>query len=250
MFRSLAAAFVALVASCASPATAAPPPPGALFDLSKWVLQLPVSDGKGGVVQVKQPALATYSSAYFFTDAATNAMTFWCPEDGAHTSGSSFPRSELRQVPDFTLGHAAQLNVTMSVSKLPTGGSITVGQIHFDGISGHCSICIELEYTDGDLLAHLRDKSCKSVTKTVGKGYTLGQHFSYSLTVDNALSVRASSDTGTMAPYAYDWAIGGCGMPVGKCPLYFKMGDYVQTASSSSSNGGIVAIHAYSMSGV
>jgi hypothetical protein len=241
--------FIALLLSLACASASAVSPPGQLFDLTSFALQLPVSDGGGGVQQIKQPALATYTSEYFYTNASSGAMTFWCPENGAHTSGSSYPRSELRQVPDFTLGRKAQMNVSMSVDKLPTGGSIPVGQIHFDGISGHCSIVIELEYSSGSLVAHLRDSACKSLSKTVGSGYSLGEVFSYSLIVDG-LDVQATSDSGTMAPYAYDWVIKGCGQPAGKCPLYFKVGDYVQTASSSSVNGGIVSVHSLSLAGV
>ena len=174
-------------------------------------------------------------------------MTFWAPENGAHTGGSSYPRSELRQIPNFVLAGHSQLNVSMSVLKLPTGGAITVGQIHFDKISGHCSIVIELEFqAPGNLVAHLRDSQCNGITKTIGSGYSVGASFSYSLTI-NGLYVQATSDTGTMAPYAYDWAITGCNQPIGMCPLYFKFGDYIQTASSSAINGGIVAVTDYDM---
>ena len=244
-------ALLALIA-CPNARASKAPAPGSLFNLSSWVLQLPIADGKGGVVEIKQPALETYTSAYFFTDPQTQAMTFWAPEDGAHTSGSSYPRSELRQVPDITLEHAAQLNVTMSVTKVPSGGAITVGQIHFSSISGHCSIVIELEYDAGDLIAHLRDSACKGISKTVGKGYALGERFSYALTIlgGGSLSVSAISDTGSMPPYKYDWAIGGCGQATGKCPLYFKTGDYIQSASSSATQGGIVAIHSLALAGV
>lgn len=91
-------------------------PPGVLFNLTSWGLQLPISNGKGGVAQVLQPALKTYTSAYFFTDPTDNGMTFWCPENGATTSGSSFPRSELREEVDFDLSPGRHvLNATISV---------------------------------------------------------------------------------------------------------------------------------------
>ena len=234
---------VALLACCAQAVS----PPGALFNLSAFQLQLPVSNGNGGVEVIQAAALtAGYTSEYFYTNTSTMAMTFWTPENGAHTSGSSYARTELRQQPNFVLSGRSQLNVTMAVFKLPSGGSITVGQIHFDKISGHCSIVIELEYTSGSLVAHLRDSACKGVTKTVGSGYVLGQSFSFSLNIDG-LNVQATSDTGTMAPYAYDWAIQGCNQPIGKCPLYFKTGCYIQSSSSSSTNGGIVSISDYAM---
>jgi hypothetical protein len=240
-------AFLAAVLLGAARAAAPPPPPGALFNLSSFQLQLPLSNGRGGVEIIQPAALATYTSEYFYTDAATRAMVFWAPENGAHTSGSMYPRSELRQIPNFFLSGRSQLNVTMAVRQLPSTGAITVGQIHFDKVSGSCSIVIELEYqAPGNLVAHLRDAACRGVLKTVGSGYRLGESFSFSLTVDG-LAVQAASDSGTMAPYAYDWPISGCGEPAGKCPLYFKTGDYVQAASNSATKGGVVAISDFSM---
>ena len=190
----------ACLALAASAAAVSAPPPGALFNLSSWQLQLPTSNGAGGVTIISMPALASYSSEYFYTNATTSAMTFWCPENGAHTSGSSYPRSELRQIPNWHFKGHSQLNVTMSVLKLPTGGSITIGQVHADGLSGHCSIIIELEFSDGEIVAHLRDSACKGVTKKVGSGVALGQSFSYSLTIDGTLAT-AATDSGGMAPY-------------------------------------------------
>ena len=265
-----------LVVACAAAAAAAPPPPpGALFNLSSFQLQLPTSNGQGGVTVISQPELATYTSAYFYTNATTKAITFWCPEDGAHTSGSSYPRSELRQIPNWHFKGRSQLNATMAVLKLPSGGSITIGQVHADGLQGHCSIIIELEYTNGDIIAHLRDSACKGVTKKVGSGYALGQSFSYTLTIDNTLAT-ATTDSGGMAPYDCEYCAAAtrracapaaaspcaphCSLPhnadswssiggvaTDKLPIYFKAGDYVQTASSSSTLGGIVAIESISM---
>ena len=145
-------------------------PPGVLFNLSSWGLQLPLSNGKGGVAQVLQPALKTYTSAYFYTDPADNGMTFWCPENGATTGGSSFPRSELREEFDFDLSPGRHvLNATVAVlSANSSKASVTIGQAHVDGISGHCSIFGELMWTDGTVTAHLRDKGCNNVNVIVG----------------------------------------------------------------------------------
>ena len=41
--------------------------------------------------------------------------------------------------------------------------SITIGQAHFDGLSGSCSICVELEWNDGVINSHMRDSNCKTV---------------------------------------------------------------------------------------
>jgi hypothetical protein len=232
----IAAAAAALVetARCAAAGPAIPPPlpaippplpaippPGAVFNLSAWTLQLPVSDGHGGVVEIKEPQLDTYTSEYFYTNgsSANNAMTFWCPEDGAHTSGSSYPRSELRETADWTFIGTNRLNVTIAVLEEPTGGAITIGQVHVDGLSHSCSIVIELEWESGDIVAHLRDDQCNPVSKTVGTGYAIGDPVHYSIGIDG-LDAFASTDTGSMPPYSYSWMNTSV-------PIYFKVGDYV-----------------------
>lgn len=49
-------------------------------------------------VEIRQPQLQTYEYApYFWTD-GTHGVTFTAPANGATTSGSSNPRSELREM--------------------------------------------------------------------------------------------------------------------------------------------------------
>src|SRR5271154_3047125 len=82
-------------------------PPSGNFDLSHWSLQLPtingVLTGNGGNVDtVSNSQLGVgFTNAYFHTG-PDGAMTFWAPDDGSTPSGSSHPRSELREeiVPD------------------------------------------------------------------------------------------------------------------------------------------------------
>jgi hypothetical protein len=139
------------------------PAPGQLFNLTNWKLQLPQASKKGGVVEISQPALATYSSPNFYTNATDMSMTFWCPINGAHTSGSGFPRSELRELFNFTTQGTHVLAVTMRVDEIPPSGSITIGQAHLDGLSGACSIFCELEWTNGEIVSHVRTQTCSSV---------------------------------------------------------------------------------------
>jgi Alginate lyase len=64
--------------------------PGDLLDLRNWYLTLPSGD--------EQPALTTYSSRWFGLDAAKGGVVFTANAGGATTSGSSYPRSELREM--------------------------------------------------------------------------------------------------------------------------------------------------------
>lgn len=175
-------------------------PPGQLFNLTGWDLQLPVSDGKGGVVSISQPALATYTSEYFYTDATDSSMTFWAPISGAHTSGSSYPRSELRELLDFNYSGTHVLNVSMVVLEVPTNGKITIGQAHFDGVSGACSIFCELEWQTGVVVSHVRDQACNNVNMQLpGAPFELGEAFSYTIEVDGDV-LRVSTSRGAAAP--------------------------------------------------
>ena len=221
-------------------AAAPPPPPGKLFNLSSFVLQLPVAAPGGGIEEVKAPALDTYSSAFFFTDAADKQMTFFCPENGAHTSGSEFPRSELREQPDFDLrkGGFHRLNATLTVVSTTKAEAVTIGQAHIDGISGACSIFIELEWANGDIISHMRDKDCKGVKETVGSGYKLGDAVTYSLVVSGD-SAFVSTDRGSQkAPYVYSWL-------KTSTPVYFKLGNYLQDSGNSATLGSVVKVAAF-----
>eukprot|EP00456_Euglypha_rotunda_P032135 TRINITY_DN2492_c0_g1_i4.p1 TRINITY_DN2492_c0_g1~~TRINITY_DN2492_c0_g1_i4.p1 ORF type:complete len:201 (+),score=27.78 TRINITY_DN2492_c0_g1_i4:89-604(+) len=165
-------------------------------------------------------------------------MTFWCPENGAHTSGSNYPRSELREMPangEWGNTGTHEMNATCKISQLPQSGKLVIGQVHADGVSGSCSIILELEMTNSDLVAHVRDKSCNNVQYTVGTGYALNTKISYQVKYQNGV-LYCTTDRGSMPAYSYSW---------NTYPLYFKAGDYVQDNSSSSTQGGL--IHFYSL---
>jgi len=216
--------------------------PGTKFDLTNWQLQLPIADGSG-VKQVQGSELITFASANFYLNTSTNAMTFWAPENGAHTSGSLYPRSELRELaPGFPNGDwkaatgTHQMNVTLSVLKLPQDGSIVIGQVHADGVSGSCSVVLELEYTSGPLIAHTRDSSCGNVQTTVGHS-SVGAEIEYQVEVkNNQLTVKTNTGSTSTTTIHNTY------------PIYFKVGSYVQDSASSSTQGGTVAVTKVSVS--
>ena len=74
--------------------------PSQLLDLSSWKLTLPVAGDSGSSPrEVKQPELAEFSLApYFRINDAGDAVVFRAPAGGFTTSGSSYPRSELREM--------------------------------------------------------------------------------------------------------------------------------------------------------
>ncbi len=70
-------------------------PPGGNFDLSHWKITLP--DATASETNSAQ-LVAGFTNALYFYTATDGAMTFWCPVNGGTTSGSSYPRSELREL--------------------------------------------------------------------------------------------------------------------------------------------------------
>ena len=71
-------------------------PPGSNFDLSHWKITLPINNAE-------EHSAAELSAGYehpdwFFTDADTGGMVFKAPNLGDTTGGSSYARSELREM--------------------------------------------------------------------------------------------------------------------------------------------------------
>ncbi|WP_053171341.1 polysaccharide lyase family 7 protein [Streptomyces sp. SBT349] len=80
-----------------------PPPGGAelpseVLDLSDWKVTLPIGED-GDPTEIFQPDLDGYShDPYFQVNDAGDAVRFRAPVNGVTTGGSSYPRSELREM--------------------------------------------------------------------------------------------------------------------------------------------------------
>jgi len=134
--------------------------PAQILDLKAWKLTLPTGSA-GSPKEITQPALATFTSSPWFqptSDCA--AVVFRSAVDGVTTKGSSYPRSELREMGDG--GSAAgwssssgthTMTVTEAFTKLPEGKPQLVGaQIHdaSDDVSVFRLEGSSLYVTDGD----------------------------------------------------------------------------------------------------
>lgn len=82
------------------PVTASPGVPAQLLDLTNWEVTLPILDSEtGAALEIKQPQLATYTNAnYFSLTSDGKGVRFRANAGGATTSGSQYPRSELREM--------------------------------------------------------------------------------------------------------------------------------------------------------
>jgi len=114
--------------------------PSGNFDLSNWKITLPVDQGGslgGTAIEVKN--LSGYKNSKYFYTGPDGAMVFYAPVDGATTKGSSYARSELREMKGsekaaWKLSEGGFMSATLEVDSAPVregvGGRLVVGQIH------------------------------------------------------------------------------------------------------------------------
>jgi hypothetical protein len=234
-------------------------PPGQNFDLSHWKLQLPtiggVLTGTAGSVDSVQPSslVAGYTNAYFYTG-PDGAMTFWVPDDGSTTGGSTHPRSELREqlIPgndntNWTLYGTHILSAQCKILQVSSDtGKVCISQIHepntrpdgsasagneqmimFDLLSQKIYVNINL---DGD------QSSSFSQTLISGSGVQLSNTVNYTISVTNGMltmlvngvtrSWDLFSGTNYQGHVATNWDTASGNT------VYFKAGDYNQTVNT------------------
>jgi hypothetical protein len=219
-------------------------PPGKNFDLTHFVLQLPVASGSS-VQQISD--LATYTSQYFYT-AADGAMTFWCPVTGAHTPNTHYPRTELRELAtggDWAISGTHTLTATFKVTQTPPSKGTIIGQIHGNATGGTAEI-LKLEWTtQNTIVASVEDDNnpATQIDKTIGS-YTLGEQISYAIKLQNSLLQVTITDANGVSksvssPYtASSWT---------NDKYYFKLGDYVQLNTGTNADGGLVSFYAFAI---
>jgi hypothetical protein len=110
--------------------------PAEVLDLKNWKLTLPI----GAPDEIKQPALATYQHPeYFHLNDARDGVVFRAHCGGATTSGSGYPRSELREMIKDGTANAAwspssgihKMVVREAITHLPVAKpDVVAAQIH------------------------------------------------------------------------------------------------------------------------
>lgn len=126
-----------------TPAPAPEPPgsPAAFLDLRDWKITLPIDTSHSGSPdEILQPELATYVlEPYFHLNAEKNAVVFRAPVEGATTSSSGYPRSELREMADggtkqaswSTTSGTHTLVLRQAITHLPAvKRHVVAGQVH------------------------------------------------------------------------------------------------------------------------
>jgi hypothetical protein len=208
--------------------TPPPPPPPAvgavpasILNLTNWKLTLPIDTAHAGSPdEIVQPELSTFQDEYFHTNATGNGVVFAAPCGGATTSGSGYPRSELREMTNngstaaswSTTSGTHTMTITQAVTHLPVvKPQIVAGQIHGPSddvivfrLEGQ-KLFIDLNGTQGPVL---------------NNQYNLGDIFTVKFVAHNG-----GVDCYYNGNYIYTY-------PVSQSGCYFKAGAYTQSNTS------------------
>lgn len=202
--------------------------PADVIDMTNWKLQAADSvpgESNAGLLEILQPYLAErVISAVFEVTPGCEAVVFSAGVDGATTSGSDYPRSELREMVDAGSAEASwssasgvhTLVVTEAFTHLPNDKPHLVGaQIHDseDDVSVFRLEDTKLYVTDGDN-AH---------ATLVDDSYQLGTPFEAKYVVESG-EVRAFYNGVLKATMKKSFS-----------GAYFKVGAYTQANCENSS---------------
>lgn len=203
--------------------------PANILNLTNWKITLPIdgSDSGSDADEIKQPALATYSIDPYFKNNATNTgVQFRAHTGGATTSGSGYPRSELREMTSNGTVNASwssgsgthTMEIDQAITHLPVvKPHIVAGQIH-DGsddvivfrLEGQ-KLFIDINGSDGP---------------TLNSAYVLGTRFKVKFVVSGNQTKCCYND---VLKYTLSKSYSGA---------YFKAGAYTQSSCKSGGNPG------------
>ena len=218
------------------------PKPDKILNFSHWVLQEPVVSGSSVLTIPSSKLVTGYSDQYLYTSSTPNgdAVTFFTPENGAHTTNSSYPRTELREL--NSNGTNANWNMvgtnilTASLEATNISDHTVIGQVHIGsplpGTAAANSTKPLLKlyyYANGSLIAGLEKSPSGSQSKTTIGNIPLRTKFTY--------MIRVSGDTITIKLNSNTPIVLTASSSFNKYGMYFKAGDYLQTTGSSSTVG-------------
>jgi len=195
------------------------PSPSSILHLKNWKLTLP-SGAPEKPTEIKQPALSTYSDEqYFATAPDCKSVLFRAEVGGITTKGSSYPRSELREMSydgtansDWsTFSGTHTMFIDEAITAVPfKKRHVVAGQIHD---ADDDVIFIRLEYPK--LFISINGKE----GPTLDANYELGRRFTIKYVVaHDEISVYYNQNSQA----AFSFHRSGTG-------FYFKAGAYAQS---------------------
>jgi hypothetical protein len=135
-------------------------PPGAVFDLHAWKLQIP------GPIEVKE--LRNYSSAYFFVNDSREMVFSLDAAEKGTTPNTHYVRSELRHLPNWTVDGSHTLSGDVRVESHLQPDKVTVLQIHGVTPDGeNAPPLLRIALNNGDLYAALKSDAAGDKTDMV-----------------------------------------------------------------------------------
>jgi hypothetical protein len=224
------------------PTTGTLPNPDTILNFSNWELQEPVASGSGVLTIPSSKLTASYSDKYMYTSSSAggDAVTFFTPEDGAHTTNSSYPRTELRELnangSDANWNMVGTNIMTASLMATDITDHTVIGQVHIGSPLPGASVAsstkplLELYYySNGNIIAGLEKSPSGSQTTTTIGNVPLGTKFTYTIQVSgDAVTIKLNN----ASPIALT-----ASSSFNEYGMYFKAGNYLQTTGTSSTVG-------------
>jgi hypothetical protein len=196
--------------------------PADVLHLTNWKETLPIGSD-GNPTEITQPELATYSmDPWFVTNSTCDGVQFRAAVDGTTTSGSSYPRSELREMTNngsaswSTTSGTHTMVLDEAITHLPNDKpQVVAGQIH--GASDDITV-FRLEGTSL-YITNGNDPHYQLVTQN----YSLGTRFTAKFVASGG-QIKAYYNGGLVATLNVD-----------SSGDYFKAGAYTQANCDKSS---------------
>jgi hypothetical protein len=208
--------------------------PADVLDLEGWKLQSCIGLGKGNATNISEADLQTYTeSNTFYTNGDGVVLKVPLNICGATTSGSKYPRVELRENENFNVGTASsgthQMWVTMSVDHLLDTNKMSIVQLK--GVSG---VFVEFFAVPSSgkvqFMYNQYYSSSAFISYTFASKVELGEIF------DISLLSEGTNVTATVNGVSNTIATTGDGVDATTGEqYYFKTGDYCQKLDITSS---------------
>ena len=212
--------------------------PANVLNLTNWKLTIPIDangNQSGTAIEIKQPALATYSHpTYFHNNSGNTGVIFQSNTGGATTSGSGYPRSELREMTNNGADEAAwsassgthTMVIDEAITHLPVVKKhIVAGQIHGDennsGPDGNDDVIVFRLEGAKLFMDHNGNDGV-----TLDANYVLGTRFTVKFVVSGG-QIKSYYNGVLKETYTRSMSSG-----------YFKAGAYVQSSCKSGENPG------------
>jgi chitosanase len=207
--------------------------------LQHWKLQLPInSDNAGNVDEITRDQLvAGYTSEWFTDTADGKGFKFHTPVNGKTTSGSQYPRTELREMNSNGTttagwnsggvfdGTVRTFQANYKILHLPTGDrETTLFQIH----NGDTEVTtVRTTETAGGIRVAAR-KNGSSITPYFNTNYQYGTAFDIKVEVSSRVKIWYNGVLQHDYPFS-DLTVGPSGL------FYLKAGNYLQANTTTAS---------------